>query len=628
MKVLAFFGSDLDPVTGPEFLLKSNREGYALLALDSGAMAAATAVGLDYTLMEDWLSPETILRAIEDAALCETGWYEPARDEFTVEGICWPELDLLAMHWFWRTAMIAQAASREFRRRRIDELRFFGPRFARPAALTERSEVWNALWKEEFRERAVELTSRERRETPLRKELLSRAATRLRSLVGNTAGHPSGAEQVVREGSIILMLAQLDTHRTLPLVEDLSRHFPGRVAGVAGGPYRTVAQDMSRQLNIPVAPGAPTPLSPQVPLAPLWMRKTIDSGLQAKFLAGCRSALERSAGQVWERILRVDRFHFNYYCKHRWPFLHKMTFPFWLQLWGAVKPALILVSNINAYYQSACVAAQQLGIPTALIPHGGVQGFPRSLTKLLLTDYVLYEGEHQRRTFEKAGASPSRLIGCRAILGKDEYPTRTLRLTPAQTKLRVVALLNPIADGQNLIPLITARAQLEALRVLAAAPPDIEKKVDICLKVHPSYNDLGIITAASEDLPDKALPPESDLEQLLEETDLFVAVNYMGSALVPVLLAGKPCIYLLTESQVMLARPDWNLTLLMEGTTLVRNGHDLWHTIRAFDSDPDVKFKMELKSRQYSEKYLDTSRLPTMPELIKELLPRQQPSPK
>ena len=184
-----------------------------------------------------------------------------------------------------------------------------------------------------------------------------------------------------------------------------------------------------------------------------------------------------------------------------------------------------------------------------------------------------------------------------------------------------MALLNPIADGQNLIPLITARAQLEALRVLAAAPPDIEKKVDICLKVHPSYNDLGIITAASEDLPDKALPPESDLEQLLEETDLFVAVNYMGSALVPVLLAGKPCIYLLTESQVMLARPDWNLTLLMEGTTLVRNGHDLWHTIRAFDSDPDVKFKMELKSRQYSEKYLDTSRLPTMPELIKELLP-------
>ena len=268
MKVLAFFGSDLDPVTGPEFLLKSTREGYALLALDSGAMAAATAVGLDYTLMEDWLTPETILRAIEDAALCETGWYQPARDEFTVEGICWPELDLLAMHWFWRTAMIAQAASREFRRRRIDQLRFFGPRFARPAALTERSEVWNALWKEELRERAVELTSRERRETPLRKELLSRAATRLRSLVGNTAGHPSGAEQVVREGSIILMLAQLDTHRTLPLVEDLSRHFPGRVAGVAGGPYRTVAQDMSRQLNIPVAPGAPTPLSPQVPLAP------------------------------------------------------------------------------------------------------------------------------------------------------------------------------------------------------------------------------------------------------------------------------------------------------------------------------------------------------------------------
>jgi hypothetical protein len=621
MKILAFFGSDLDPVTGPEYLLKSNREGYALLALDSGAMAAATSAGLDYTLMEDWLSPETILRAIEDAAACETGWYEPARDEFTADGICWPELDLLAMHWFWRTAMIAQAASTEFRRLQIEELRFFGRHFARPAALTERSEVWNALWKYELRERAVQLRSRERRETRIRRELLSRAVTRLRSLVGNPGGNQSGAEQVVREGSIILMLAQLDTHRTVPLIEDLSRQFPGRVAGVAGGPYITVARDMSRRLNIPVTPGAPAPLSPQVPLAPLWMRKTIDSGLQAKFGNGYSSALQSSEGQVWERVLRVSRFHFNYYCKHRWPFLHKMTFPFWLQLWRSVRPALILVSNINAYYQSACVAAQRLGIPTALIPHGGVQGFPRSLTKLLLTDYVLYEGEHQRRTFEKAGASQSKLVGCRSILGRDEYPTRTMQLASAQAKLRVVALLNPTADGQNLIPLITAKAQIEAFRVLAAPPPDIEQKVDICLKVHPSYSDLGIIAAASADLRNKVLPPESDLMQLLEETDLFIAVNYMGSALVPVLLAGKPCIYLLTESQVMLARPDWNLTLLMEGTTLVRNANDLWATISAFCSDPEVKSGMASKSRQYSEKYLDTSGLPAMGELIKELLP-------
>ena len=236
MKILAFFGSDLDPVTGPEFLRKSNREGYTLLALDSGAMAAATAAGLDYSLMEDWLSPDTILRAIEDAAVCETGWYEPARDQFTVDGICWPELDMLAMHWFWRTAMIAQAASTEFRRLQIEELRFFGRHFARPATLTERSEVWNALWKYELRESALQLRSRERREAPLKRELLSRAVTRLRSLVGNPSGNKSGAEQVVREGSIMLMIAQMDTHRTWPLIEDLSRQFPAEWQVWQAGP--------------------------------------------------------------------------------------------------------------------------------------------------------------------------------------------------------------------------------------------------------------------------------------------------------------------------------------------------------------------------------------------------------
>ncbi len=621
MKVLAFFGSDLDPVTGHEFLRKSSREGYTLLALDSDAMASAAGAGLDYTLMDDWVSPEAMLRAIEDAAICETGWYEPARDEFTVDGICWPECDLLAMHWFWRTAMIAQLASKEFSRRQIEELKFFGRHFARPAALTERSEVWNALWKDELRERAVELRSRERRKKTQKTELLSRAFTRLKSLVGKSGRNPSGGERVVREGSIILMLAQLDMHRTVPVIEELSQHFPGRVAGVTGGPYRTVASEMSGQLGIPVLPGAPSPLSPQVPLAPLWLRTTIDSGLEAKFQHGYRSALESSKGRVWERVLRVDRFHFNYYLKHRWPFLHKRTFPFWLQLWCDAKPALILVSNINAYYQSACVAARRLGIETALIPHGGVQGFPRSLTKLLLTDYVVYEGEHQRRTFEKAGAVPSVLRGCRAILGRNEYPTRALQMGISKERLRIVALLNPIADGQNLIPLITAKAQFEACRVLASPPTDVEKKVDIYLKVHPQYSDLGIISAASADLRSRLLPPESDLKQLLGETDLFLAVHYMGTALVPVLLAGKPVIYFLTEPEVMLGRPDWNLTLLMEGTLLVRNADDLWDTIKAFCSDPEVKSKMELKSRQFARKCLDTSGFPEMGELIKGLLP-------
>ena len=350
------------------------------------------------------------------------------------------------------------------------------------------------------------------------------------------------------------------------------------------------------------------------------MRTTIDSGLQSKFRDGYKSALQSAVGQAWERILRINRFHFNYYLRHRWPFLCKRTFPFWLQLWRRTKPPLIVVSNINAYYQSACVAAHRLGIPTALIPHGGVQGFPRSLAKLLLTDYVIYEGEHQRRTFEKAGALPSVLRGCRTILGRNEYPTRTLQMGLPKGKLRVVALLNPVADGQNLIPLITTKAQLEALRIVASPPKDIEAKVDIHLKIHPRYSDLGIITAASPDLLSRLLPPESDLKQLLDETDLFIATNYMGSALVPVLLAGKPVIYFLTESEVLLARPDWNLTLLMEGTTIVRNANDLWATTGSFCSDPDMKSRMELKSRQFAQKCLDTSRFPEMAELIRQLL--------
>ena len=90
LKVLAFFGSDLESVTGPDFLKKSHRDGYTLLALDSDAMAAAAGVGLDYTLMDDWLGPEQILRCIERAALCETGWYEQQLTFLSlVQRVCW-----------------------------------------------------------------------------------------------------------------------------------------------------------------------------------------------------------------------------------------------------------------------------------------------------------------------------------------------------------------------------------------------------------------------------------------------------------------------------------------------------------------------------------------------------------
>ncbi len=134
----------------------------------------------------------------------------------------------------------------------------------------------------------------------------------------------------------------------------------------------------------------------------------------------------------------------------------------------------------------------------------------------------------------------------------------------ANNKWRVLALLDTTGVGPNLVPLISLQAQLNALKVLAAAPADLTERLDLYIKVHPFYQDLEIVAAAGKDLLKRVLPPKADLHELISEASLVVAVNYVGSALVHVLRAGRPLLYLLTEHEPMLKRPDRSFDIFME----------------------------------------------------------------
>ncbi len=617
--MLAFFGSDLDPVTGHEFLRKSSREGYSLLALDSGAMAAAAGAGLDYTLMEDWLGPEKILCAVEDAALCETGWYQPARDEFTVDGICWPEFDHVAMMWFWQNVMLAEAFAKAFIGRDGRELKIFGERFRRAAVFTDPSYVCNAVWKDELGAKVVELKRGRLFPENLLTQIRDNAFRRIRGLLGRSAESAQDTVSDFLEGSIVFLLGQLEARRFTHIAEDLLKRFPAKVAAVLGGPYQEAADEMTSILGVPVASGAPWPLSPRWAFFPNLLLSASGSSLKKRFRHGYQLAVEASHNKPWDKALRHLRFHFKYYFGHRWPVLHSKTFAFWSAMWLKYRPRAVVVTNVwSSYHLSACLAAKRLGIPTVLAAHGGVQLLPPCIENLFQMDHVLYESSLQRSIYADAGVSYRKLTSCRGLIAANEYETQKLSHWSANNKWRVLTLLDTTGVGPNLVPLISLRAQLNALRILEALPADLTEKLDMYIKVHPFYQDLEIVAAAGKDLLKRVLPPKADLHELISEVALVVAVNYVGSALVHVLRAGLPLLYLLTEHEPMLKRPDRSFDLFMEAATVVRTADQFWTAVRDFFSDDAATERMCMKSQVFARHHLDSSSASEIGEALKQ----------
>jgi len=124
-KLVLFFGTDLIGRNGPRFLRRAHQRGYKLVALDSSAMAWATKAVLPYTVIDDWLEPERFVSALETAVDCERNWFEPARDEFTVDGICWPDIDRYTTNWFWQNAILSLELAEAFKTRGCNDFIFF-----------------------------------------------------------------------------------------------------------------------------------------------------------------------------------------------------------------------------------------------------------------------------------------------------------------------------------------------------------------------------------------------------------------------------------------------------------------------------------------------------------------------
>jgi hypothetical protein len=159
-----------------------------------------------------------------------------------------------------------------------------------------------------------------------------------------------------------------------------------------------------------------------------------------------------------------------------------------------------------------------------------------------------------------------------------------------------------------------------ALRALASPPSDITQRLFLRIKVHPKRPELELFAAVGGQLSQKVLPINCELRSALHETDLVVAVNYYGSALVHALRSGKPVILFYTDSLIGETGRTESAKLFFPAGTLVKNATDFWSLVREFFTHPDLAERMRLKTQDFCRENLDDSNYPSIGEVLDSIL--------
>lgn len=597
MKAFTFFGADLAKLE-PTFLQGAYQQGYSLIPLDGSGGELAARAGLPFILGDAWLGAATIVNARVEAKLCEDNWATAGGNNLFFNNLNWPLFDREAMRWFWQNVTLAHAFAQKFLVDEYDEVLAITNDQLRPALYYYPADNHVALWQATLanRMRLVKL--------PLGNTSF------LNLLPFDFASTNFDSSEILPRslrGKIVIALNQAEFHRFSPVIRTLTQNFFNQVAAVLIAPNPTRATELTEQLKIPV-------ISPHV-------SKANPTGLSEHFLEGYSKSKDNSHNTVWSKYLTRLTHHFEYYCQYRWPTL-TLNYQAWLQLWTEARPELVIVSSLpDSESQLPAQAARQFGIPTISIPHGASDVLRGA--EAVATDIVLCSSNLQRTIYQRGGVPNHKLKFSRNLVDINEYsPLSTGLISPKSTS-KILAVTNPVVFPEQLSPYILLTEQLRALEMLTRLPKSLENLVSLKLKLHPGTPDLASISLAAPGLVDNLLPLQSDLQEVLTQTDLLVAVNiYSGSILVNALRAGIPVIFLWTD-QTRLAKIEKIDPLFPElffpAGIVVNSAEELWEVIRQFVADPKVAQGMRTTAQEFVKKFLDDTTFPDIAQVVSEL---------
>ncbi len=624
-KVLAFFGADLSLRNRAEFLRRHIRKGYTLLALGSPALASAVRAGVPCTVLGDWVSPEAVATALEQSESLSRAWFEPARDLFTVDGLCIPELDESSMRLFWLNVCLARALAHALAEHGCIEIKVFRSLLRMPQIGSSRAAPWIDVLRAEFPGKIKTVACLEPIERATRK-LLPNLRASVRHQASTTLNDSAGS----RPGPVDIPAAvsSAELHRFRAPLSQLADRYGERLAAI-------VMDSGSSAARIGNGDGAPIRMfrAPQLPGArwrlPMtrFLRERPRPDLEERFRKGLETVRNSSYGTFLGTVLTRLAYHFDYFCSVRWPMICHQTIPAWNELLDIMSPRLaVMSSSLETNHRLLHALTSSRGIPTAVLPHSAVLN-PRF--HLLRGDYFLHSIDSQKVKTDDADSEPPRFIQCRGLVADSEYPVENITCEENNTKLRLLVILDPttpLNSRDRVLTFVpTLGAQLQALRSPADVPADLKDCIDLRIKVHPNAPDLEMIEATDRNLIERALPVRSRLHDALRNTDAIIAVNYGGAALVHAYRLGMPVIHLMTETYRILEHAYPYVRRFHAGGPVCGTATELWGTVRKLMTDPLFAEHLRNESARFASEHLNTENGPDIVTVIENLRESHHP---
>jgi len=600
-KFFLFWGADLTHMN-QEHIVKIFINGYTLIPLDTQAVGLIQKIGLPFTFLEQLLGTESFIEAEKESLLVEREWFSSEKESFTTNGICWPAFDIEAMTWFWREIITTLKFVEKFRERSYESVICFINNVLRPSLYYYRSDVHAFILKSLLGSKCTHFSISQPYHS-LKKLLTSRLTFSDYIAELNDYSLSNLIDKV------IFALNPGEFNRFLPVISQMTDYFPEEILIVSISPHKKNILNVSDNISIPI-------VSPN-------LDRSDNMNLSNQFIYGYKKLKNRLSSGLIKDILKQLKYHFEYYCKHRWPILND-NFLSWKNLFSKYRPKAVIISRLlDSESQLPAQVANNLGITTFSLPHGG---FSTRDCMIANTDYVLYDSLLMRNVLKSSGINSEKLKPCSQVISFNEYPSisyQNKKSVNIQWKLLVITY--PVM-AWGFFPTPGIVSQIRALEVLNSPPSDIGDKVLLTIKPHPGNPELEIFSMIDSKLAKKICPKNSNLSDLLRETDLVIVLHGHNAGVKNALYSRKPTIFFWTSPfyQRKVGPDTDNAHLLSPGGHVVYSANELWCTVRKYFEDENFAQFLHLKVNNFFRYNLENSKYPQIGDLLNQVLSKKE----
>lgn len=656
-KILAFSGSDLKE--SPDFFLKKiQSSGYSLLALDVKAIELASISNLPYTIINDWLDTKMLHKIRDIAWEFENNWYKPVQESFTSSGICWPEFDHDAMNNFWLDVITSYVLVDTFRDLKIEELMIIKQEIPVPMVYRQGNGVYKIIWENEMSDVLNIINVKRQRDdkkssnNPSNRlqylfnkkiefqKLLKRGSSQknldlmikkgienfiffpIDYLISSLSSFITSYQKLT--GKIVFFASDTELSRSKDLIHDLIMTFPGYAVIISQKREKLRGYQITKKLKIPAITVKDNYRTP--------------SDIKEKFLNGYQELLKSKNKALECKIFTLFQFHFYYYCQFRWPTLDR-EFNDYLNLFSQCPPKILIGASVNRpNWLIPILAAKRCGIKTLSIPHAVGQVIPTEEFPLTiknhLFDFELCYNEITKKYLNSfCTNNKSKKIICKNCTDTYSHQGRFIKPNYPQKSWNVLVVftpttyMNPNIKYPPIYPYNkNPKIQMDIIRKMQSPPKDFKEKISIKFKVHPYSSELELFYALGRDTFNALLPVESELQPILNETDIVIGANYNGSVITHALLNLKPVVLLNNDK---LFDRDYKgseiyFSLFNNSIKYVHTIDELWDLIRRYFTDPSFAEEMKKDVSIFAKEYLDNSNYPTIGCILEEILKNEK----